>query len=51
MKKRTRRGLRGLSGPKASKKGLKTASGRCRFGKAKTGKRKGQCLKHKRAKR
>jgi len=43
-KKRKRRGL---SGPK----GIKTSTGRCRFGKAKTGKRKGQCLKNKRSKR
>jgi hypothetical protein len=47
MKKRKRR--HGLSG--SGPKGLKTASGKCRFGKAKSGKRKGQCLKHKRAKR
>ena len=30
---------------------LKTAAGNCRFGKAKTGKRKGQCLKNKRPKK
>ena len=36
---------------KKKAKGLKTASGNCRFGKAKVGKRKGQCLKSKRAKK
>ena len=46
MKKRSKR-RHGLSGPK----GLKTASGRCRFGKVKIGKRKGQCRRHKPAKK
>jgi len=33
------------------KKGIRTASGRCRFGKVKKGRRKGACLKSKRARK
>jgi hypothetical protein len=35
----------------SAKRGITTASGRCRFGKVKVGKRKGKCLKNKRCKR